>query len=208
MAARPARRSLSMPLALAMLLAAAACTDDSADDQRTTTTPTTTSTTTGPGEFEGCVDFEDLALGATFVVGDVFSSGGVDIQVTEFTYDTGTTTSTGDTEVAGGGDAGGLGQDLLVNNVLVRFGFPSTPLDGLSFRFGEYGGNLNIRVNSDFVNFENFSEIDGAVIGGVTVSVVGGTGGDTGVATLIGSISDFAVGGQELFIDDLCTPIP
>jgi hypothetical protein len=94
-------------------------------------------------------------------------------------------------------------QEMIVNNILLKFDFGG-PVAGLALRFGEYGGNLNIDINGEFVNFENFADINGAVIGGVNVSVVNGLGNDQGTLTLLGTIESFAIGGQELFIDDVC----
>ncbi len=71
-------------------------------------------------------------------------------------------------------------------------------------RFGEYGGNLNLEVNGDFANLEDFADIDGATIGGTTVAVTNGHEPDQGTITLSGTVESFAVGGQELWIDESC----
>ena len=73
----------------------------------------------------------------------------------------------------------------------------------LSFVFGEFGGNLNLEINGDFRNFEDFAEIDGDTVGGVDVSIVNGFGDDQGTLQLSGNISSFSIGGQELWIDDV-----
>lgn len=91
-----------------------------------------------------------------------------------------------------------------MNNVSLDFNFGSS-LAGLTLPFGEYGGNLNININGDFRNFENFADINGLVIGGVKVSVVNGFGNDTGLLQLSGGIGSFSVGGQELWIDNVCS---
>ena len=79
------------------------------------------------------------------------------------------------------------------------------PVKGLSLLFGEceYGGKLNIEINSDFKDFDTFAQIDGSIIGGVLVTVVNGPGNNKGNLTLEGTINQFAVGGQELWIDDV-----
>ena len=78
-------------------------------------------------------------------------------------------------------------------------------------RFGEYGGNLNLRINNDFRNFRNFADVHGTTIGGVNVNVLsGGNGNDSGKIKFTGTIQDqgnwghLAIGGQEFWIDDLC----
>ena len=153
--------------------------------------------------FSNCIDFEDLLVGTTYTYGDMFSSGGVPISVQMFTFaNNQQTTGTGalvDNQLR----AGGSGNDLSSNNVNLDFAFGG-PVNGLNLRFGEFGGNLNLEINGDFRNFANFSDINGQTIGGVTVSVVNGLGNDQGTLSLSGTINGFVVGGQELWIDDVC----
>jgi len=54
------------------------------------------------------------------------------------------------------------------------------------------------------MNFDSFVQIDGAVFGKVNISVIDGLGNDQGTLMLEGNIDSFAIGGQELFIDDVC----
>lgn len=147
-------------------------------------------------------DFEDLTLGTTYHVGDTFTTADTPITVKAFQWGNGTWYNGGHTMVGNAGRAGGSGNELNVNNVNLEFGL-NMPLTGLSLLFGEYGGNLNIEINGMFKNFENFSEINGDTIGGVHVTVVNGFGNDMGSLHLAGTISQFAIGGQELFIDDV-----
>jgi hypothetical protein len=156
-----------------------------------------------PQGFSNCIDFEDLVVGTTYTYGDMFSSGGVPISVQMFTFaNNQQTTGTGalvDNQLR----AGGSGNDLNSNNVNLDFAFGG-PVNGLNLRFGEFGGNLNLEINGDFRNFANFSDINGQTIGGVSVSVVNGLGNDQGTLSLSGTINGFVVGGQELWIDDVC----
>jgi hypothetical protein len=149
-------------------------------------------------------DFDDLALGTTYFVGQTFTTNGIPVIVRPFQWSNGVWTNTGDATVVALGQAGGAWKEIAVNNVNLEFGI-DVPLTGLSLRFGEYGGNLNIQINGDFRNFEDFTEIDGLTIGGVQVSVVNGSGDGTGILRLTGQIQQFYVGGQEFFIDDLQT---
>jgi hypothetical protein len=150
-----------------------------------------------------CVDFESLTLGDQYVYGDIFVDSGAAIAVKEFFFSGGTSTTDGFAQVGNGGLAGGAGLELQVNNVNLAFDFGHA-LTGLGFLFGEYGGNLNLEVNGDFHNFDNFADIDGLTIGGVTVSVTNGLGNDTGQVLLSGTINSFSVGGQELWVDQFC----
>jgi hypothetical protein len=155
-----------------------------------------------------CAEFESLTLATQYFVGDTFSDGGVDFTVGEFTWGNGTPTASGFTAVDDQGLAGGSGQDMQVNNVNLIMDFGGA-VDGLTLRFGEYGGNLNININGDFRNFDLMSDLNGLTpIGGVNVSVIGGMGNDTGVVDLQGNINFFSLGGQELWIDEVCPGNP
>ena len=146
--------------------------------------------------------FEDLTLGTIYIVGQTFTTSGIPITVKQFQRGNGTWTSDGDTTVVNAGLAGGSGNELNVNNVNLDFDIP-VPVTGCSLLFGEYGGNCNIKINGDFLNFANLADINGLTIGGVNVSVINGGGNDAGSLTLTGTINSFAIGGQEFFIDDV-----
>ncbi|OEU73404.1 MAG: hypothetical protein BA869_02215, partial [Desulfuromonadales bacterium C00003107] len=150
-----------------------------------------------------CVDFEDLSIGAMYYVGDAFTDSGAKITVQPFQWGDGQWTQGGFAEVGNAGDAGGAGNEVLVNNVNLGFDFGS-PCGGLSLLFGEYGGNLNIEINGDFRNFEDFAGINGTVVGNVSVTVVNGPDDYRGRLELSGTINSFAIGGQELLIDHIC----
>ncbi len=147
------------------------------------------------------IDFEDLVLGTVYNVGGSLATNGITVTPKDFTFSNGTTFGGGFALVENLGNAGGSGQDLQVNNILLDFALGN--VTDLSFAFGEFGGNLNIDVNGDFRNFQDFADIDGLTIGGALVSVVNGFGNDQGMVSLAGPISSFAIGGQELYIDDL-----
>ena len=156
------------------------------------------------------LDFEDLVLGTRYNVGDSFMTSGVTVTAGDFTFANSTTFSGGRSDVENGGIANGSGNELEVNNILLDFAVGN--VTSLGFAFGEFGGNLNLRVNGDFRNFENFAQLDGLNVGGALVSVLNGFGNDQGTVSLTGLISDFALGGQEFYIDDLRTsaavPLP
>jgi hypothetical protein len=156
-------------------------------------------------ERSACVDFEDLPLPpmGVYHVGDTFPTGPAIVTALPFQWSGGGWTSDGYAQVDTSGLAGGSGQEMMVNNVNLHFHF-AAPLSCLELKFGEYGGNLNIEINGDFRNFENFADINGLIIGGVEVSVVNGLGNDQGTLTLNGTIHSFVLGGQELWIDDVC----
>ena len=154
---------------------------------------------TGPGG-ANLLDFEDLKLNTTYVVGNTFTTSGVPVSVAEFFFSNGTPTDEGHAMVDGQGAAGGDGHELTVNNVNLVFPFGEQTASELSVLFGESGGNVNLAVNGDFRNVADFADLDGQTIGGVKVSV---SGSERGVLEFDGQISELRIGGQELFIDNV-----
>ncbi len=158
-----------------------------------------------PGSQPDCVDFEDPTLGTVFNVGDTFMDSGVNIEVGEFFWYSGGSTTTGTATIQNTGQAGGSGQDINCNNVNLAFDF-SYPLDGLSLLYGYYGGDLNININGVLEKALNPASIPSPISG---VNVVNTDfGSDKGMLTLSGTINSFAIGGQEFWIDDVCPAVP
>lgn len=89
--------------------------------------------------------------------------------------------------------------------VLAPLATPADNVTRVAFKYGEYGGNLNIEINGDFVNFGRFWQLDGATVGGTSISVTNTTvsGGEQGVVEIAGSVDSFRVGGQEFWMDDV-----
>ncbi len=155
-------------------------------------------------------DFEDLALGMTYNSGDSFVTDGATVSVTDFFFNLGVcggATTSGFTEVENGGVACGAGNELQVNNVTLNFDY-GTPVDNVSLRFRWLGGETSLEVNGDCLVVPNFDALDTVILGGVVVSVKG-TPGLCQRLSLSGTVSSFGIGGQELWIDDVCTcPVP
>ena len=150
-----------------------------------------------------CIDFEDLPSWTWYHIGDTFYTSGAKLTVDTFFLPEELPHKDGNVQVSDSTDAGGSGNELWVRKSNVRFDLGG-PVPGLSILFGEFGENLNISINGDFVNFDNFNDINGQVIGGVAVTVVNGFGNDNGSITLEGTINSFAMGGVELAIDEVC----
>ena len=94
------------------------------------------------------VDFEDLASGATYHVGDVFVDSSVTMAGAIYWWNASTSTDTGVATVQAAGDAGSTGKELWFNNINIVFNFGG-PCQDLTLHLGEYGGNLNIMINGD-----------------------------------------------------------
>jgi hypothetical protein len=124
------------------------------------------------------------------------------VTLKEFYWSNGTPTNNGHLKMDNKGLAGHTGLDVNLNNITVAFTFPSVP-NGLILYYGEYGGNINVEVNGDLKNVQNFADINGAVIGGVNISITNVVG-QKGVLNLLGAINSFSIGGQELWIDHVC----
>jgi hypothetical protein len=152
-----------------------------------------------PGD---CVDFEDLTLATQYNVSDVFADSGVAMAAAQFQWSNGTWTSAGFARVQGARFAGGTGLDLQLNNITVDFDF-GRPVEDIRLFFGEYGGNINLTINGDFKNVVDLADLDKQVVGGAFVEVgLSPTG--LGIVVIEGTVNSFSIGGQELWIDDVC----
>jgi hypothetical protein len=152
------------------------------------------------------VDFEDLDIARRFSVGDRFMASGVEITAKEFQLRDGTPIGNGFATVVEDGRAGGSGREIRVSGINLGFDFGGPAASELSLRFAHSRLDLNIEINGEFRNVDSFSDIDGQTIGGVEVSHVAGVapgGGTQGMLTLSGTITSFAIGGRQLWIDDV-----
>jgi CARDB len=146
--------------------------------------------------------FENLAEGTEYVVGDTFTSGAATFVGRPFTWSDGRTTEDGFARVDPAQSmAGGTGIELQVNNILLAIGFGG-PLNSVGLRFGEYGGNVNLEINGDPRNLDDLSKLSGTTVGGARVTVAPAEG-ETWTLRADGPIRTFAIGGQELWIDDV-----
>ena len=164
-----------------------------------------------------CESLDTLLISKQITVtsppGNSFQPPTMDIGAHPFAWASGTLTPNGFAKIENGGRAGGFANEINVNNIMlsVSIGFGKT-LQKVHLSFGEYGGNLNVSINNKLVNFRNFSDIAGTTINGVTVNLVtGGGGNDMGQIEFTGHMIDqasglgqFSIGGQELYIDDIC----
>ena len=152
------------------------------------------------------VTFENLNLGDEFHVGDTFTSGGMTATGAEYFWFGGSSTLDGYATVRDDGLAGGAGKEISFTNLNLNFDYAVKPLQGLSFMFGELGGDVNFSINGDLKSVLNFSDLNGTTVGGVMVFVAGTN--TSGSVFAIGPISSFGIGGQELIIDNIIACIP
>ncbi|MCA9185751.1 MAG: VCBS repeat-containing protein [Planctomycetales bacterium] len=153
-------------------------------------------------------EFEDVPRNLSLTVGQQTTTVGTDGTVLPVTAlplvnAAGIPNPSGFAQMASGNAAGGSGLEWNLNNVSLQFQFATTQ-DEVSFLFAEQGGYVNLSVNGDLRVAEAFHDLNGATIGGATVSVTTIPGTNGGTITIRGAIDSVAMGGQELRLDYLC----
>jgi subtilisin len=148
-----------------------------------------------------CVDFEAQTLESEYRVGDFLTDRGITMTFKAFDFGNGQSTTTGFASITGSR----VNKLISPNNINVQFGF-AYPIDALSFFYVDQGGSENLEVNSELRAVNDLDSLDGASVGGVQVSVEVLSSSPNTVATvrLQGNITQFAVGGQEFDLDNVC----
>ena len=108
----------------------------------------------------------------------------------------------------------GSGNSLWTNNITAQFDIQAVMdvTDTVCIAFRDDGGFENIWINGATPargpnGYGGLTVFDGAILGGVLVEVTGAMVGSyafEGTITLIGDVDKFSIGGQELWVDDLC----
>lgn len=148
-----------------------------------------------------CVAFEERTAGEIFGSGATLTSDGVDLTIGDF--DAGGTITSGIGRIDDSEASGGLGLDIELNNVTLGFGFPY-PLDGVGLAFGDYGGTVNLLIDGERLIAGAIAELPASSGSGVRIEVEQDRSLPTGSLSLSGAIDDFGIGGQELWIDEIC----
>lgn len=150
-----------------------------------------------------CIDFEDEPPGTKFTPGDQFEEDGYTFEFAAYKGGTGQGT------IDDLNRAGHLGQDLFLNEAVFFGQFDC--IEAFSIHFGQYAGNVIVRINGDTAEVPAMEDLDGVTLGGVLLSVTFNnvSGGTQGVLTGEGDFDFFLIGGQRLYIDHLClVPCP
>jgi hypothetical protein len=124
----------------------------------------------------------------------------ISIIVEQFQWESGTWTLGGTAIIENDHNSGGDGLDIYPNNCSLNFQF-DYPGTKITLKMNEEGGNNNIRVNGTFQNVLDLATLDGTTIAGVLITVPSG---NPTTMTLEGDITGFTIGGQELWLDDIC----
>lgn len=161
-----------------------------------------------------CVNFDDLVNGTQYACcGVQFTSDGVDLTTEPFTYSGGNQTMGGRVYVRNVPLLPGGSPPLMIwpGNLNVRFDMTDfeaalggAPVRRLTLAYGDFGGNVNLRVNGSagFLNLAGFRSLPpSSVVNGVRILRSTNQLQLIGVA---GPLTDVAIGGQELAIDRVC----
>ena len=132
-----------------------------------------------------------------------FTQSGIPVRVDTFTWGGGGTTF-GSARVETATAAFGSGQVVRSNNIDLVFDLAAAPGPVVTFAFLDLGGIENLTVNG----VRHVGELTAAPasLGGVTVTsaVTPVQGGKRGKVTLAGNVQKLGIGGQELWLDDVC----
>ncbi len=151
------------------------------------------------------ITFDNLSPGTEYHVNDIFYSSYISMRVEKFCWANGQWTDQGVARVMAGNYSGGSGNDVNLNNVNLYFALPY-PVKNITLNFGDYGGNENIVVNGFFTNVKDFAVLNMVSVSNVTFSVnmlSTNVSKKIGILRLDGTINEFKVGGQELWIDNV-----
>ncbi|MGH1343773.1 MAG: hypothetical protein ACRBN8_19610 [Nannocystales bacterium] len=156
-----------------------------------------------------CYDLSGPAVGTTYAVGDSLTPTGATAEFKRFQWDSGTWFAGGSAEIVANNAAGGVASELNLNNINLRI-IPDTPAYTASYKYADFGGNMNLGVNGDLRNTNDLMTVDGTVVGGCDVEVTqtNFVGLQVGEVEIICAapeeIEMFGIGGQEFFVDDIC----
>lgn len=152
----------------------------------------------------GCVDFETFPLGQTFSHGDVFFEESTRMTVGRYTGPTTPALVTiGNDNFADGG-----GKEAVLDDAQITFDFLCA--QRVEFAYALVPGGLpgvRLGVNGSVLQVNNFTMLDGDVLGGAGIQVFGTTQAGRVVITsqgFPGGISRVLIGGNDLAIDNIC----
>lgn len=157
---------------------------------------------------DAMVEFEDLSSSDSYVSGETFTSEGIEVTVEDFDLAGGGSSSGTGHVYSESASAIGTGQAFFSGNVRLSFDF--TDASEITFDYAYYGGDVNLVVNeARWVAAGNIDYFDGLEFDGIEIAETDTetvTGGKLGYITVTAPrIESFAVGGQELLIDNVAT---
>ena len=157
--------------------------------------------------------FDMLTVGATYVPPTpsgyaTFVTDGIPAAVGGYHASTGAVFSNA-AFVENLGKAFGAGGEIHLSNVEMKLGLTPAATTCV-LKYGYYGGEVSLRINGSARVYGDVLALNGTTPGGASILVsktASGTGFYAGQISMSGSISNFAIGGQELWVDELlCAP--
>lgn len=157
---------------------------------------------------QSCANFDNLPAGATYSweVGNQFDSGGLTFMPSPLTLSDEEIIEDGQIAVSDANKANYAGNELYFENASVSV--VAACMRDVSFRFGEYGGKVTLFVNGERASVDSFAELNGQTLGNparsITVQTLPAPGGTIGYLRIAGTVSSLEIGGQNLYVDQLC----
>ena len=102
-------------------------------------------------------------------------------------------------------DGEGTGNELHVDNAVLDI-LLVDEVENMSLDFEQLGQGVRLSINNEIRTVDLFSQLDGMTIGGVLIHVfdlINLQGHTSDFLTLTGKISQFAIGGQQLTVDNI-----
>lgn len=156
-----------------------------------------------------CINFDGLVLGTTYTA--PFVADGVNINVLPFFFTVshpcagGTTFGFAQVDPSGLVPGGSPPHELEVNNVRLGFVmadfFGGAPVKKLTMKYSELGGTVDIQINGDCYVLNNFTDLPPGIYAGVKYNA---TPHKITLKRKGAAINNLQIGGQELWIDDVC----
>ena len=161
---------------------------------------------------KSCIIFDTLTLGTRYVYNDIIPDPEGEVLVSEFRWSDDTPRHDGYAELRDDMPLTDAKLSVFTNNMTLAV--DASSLDCVKFDYCDKGGNINLVIDSVVLNVQDLRELDGKTQGDIKISVTSDQN-NCGVVTLSGKFNpfnfqeqqqmiSFAVGGQELFVDNIC----
>ena len=162
----------------------------------------------GGGGVDECASYDRMVPGpaAVYHALDSFIADGILCQVRPQRFPDGSEYTAGSAFAQPSMLACGSGQELATYACAVdhRFADSIGLMDEVGITVADHGGQINFEINGDFRMPAQYIDLDGLLIGGVTVTVLsGGRSGECTELLLEGRLENLLVGGGQHFVDCL-----
>ncbi len=155
-----------------------------------------------------CIGFDSLPLGGVYTWGmlNSFEIGGVSFMPGPLHLSDQEIIEDGRILVSEETKANYTGRELHFEDASVSV-FAGCMRD-ISFRFGQYGGQVTLLVNGVRTTVDSFADLHGQSLGSparaISVRTLPAPGGEIGILRIAGTVSSLEIGGENLYMDQLC----